>query len=320
MSSDLAEQPVACKGASAGEQQRTFLTAAVQTPCRAFTLIELLVVVAIIALLISILLPALNGARQSARTAVCASNLHQILLSTRYYADDVKGYLPWIPGSPSSGYRNAPYQQFHQIMILWPYMKDYKLFRCPSARGDNSVKSLYGRDMPDNPDPHATNQSQYFVNKNDDMYLATAWANGWWPQFDPYKDANPDTGEFPELYTEYWYNDYSSNVPGKPPIRDAHEEPLPPINGGRIDAIPFAAYAVPIAEFDWGLPAKLERHGGGINLGFLDGHVERRMKKKFYDLDGRAATAADNALDWDPWGSRPFYCWGYTRYGMDYLK
>jgi prepilin-type N-terminal cleavage/methylation domain-containing protein/prepilin-type processing-associated H-X9-DG protein len=52
----------------------------------AFTLIELLVVVAIIALLISILLPSLNSARDSAKRVVCASNLHQVGLGFVYYA------------------------------------------------------------------------------------------------------------------------------------------------------------------------------------------------------------------------------------------
>ena len=63
-----------------------------ETGDRAFTLIELLVVVAIIALLISILLPALDGARRQARSAKCLSNLNSQGKAVVYYADENKGY------------------------------------------------------------------------------------------------------------------------------------------------------------------------------------------------------------------------------------
>lgn len=66
-----------------------------KSPSTGFTLIEVLVVVAIIALLISILLPSLKGARDQANRAVCASNLHQMGLAMRSYAQDYNGYLPY---------------------------------------------------------------------------------------------------------------------------------------------------------------------------------------------------------------------------------
>jgi prepilin-type N-terminal cleavage/methylation domain-containing protein/prepilin-type processing-associated H-X9-DG protein len=59
-----------------------------------FTLVELLVVIGIIALLISILLPALGKARDSANRAACGSNLHQIGLMLLIYAQDNKGSFP----------------------------------------------------------------------------------------------------------------------------------------------------------------------------------------------------------------------------------
>ncbi|HZZ43780.1 MAG TPA: type II secretion system protein [Tepidisphaeraceae bacterium] len=62
---------------------------------RAFTLVELLVVIGIIALLVSILLPALNKARDSATTLACLSNCRQLGNAFIMYSSEHKGWLPY---------------------------------------------------------------------------------------------------------------------------------------------------------------------------------------------------------------------------------
>ncbi len=68
------------------------------TRLRGFSLIEILVVIAIIGLLISMLLPALAGARQAARRAVCMSNMSQLGRAHHSYAQDFRGFVASFNG------------------------------------------------------------------------------------------------------------------------------------------------------------------------------------------------------------------------------
>ena len=60
-----------------------------------FTLIELLVVIAIIAILAAMLMPALQKARDAAKTSHCISNIGTISKTTMFYQDAFEDYFPW---------------------------------------------------------------------------------------------------------------------------------------------------------------------------------------------------------------------------------
>jgi prepilin-type N-terminal cleavage/methylation domain-containing protein len=110
---------------------------------RAFTLIELLVVIAIIALLMAILMPTLNRAREQGRRATCMSNLKNLTLIWVMYADDHDGRLPAGGTNGAVSWVNHDGLQIKkhredQILaiqrgVLWPYTKDLGLYRCPTA-------------------------------------------------------------------------------------------------------------------------------------------------------------------------------------------
>lgn len=96
-----------------------------------FTLIELLVVVSIIALLVSILLPALAKARENGKAAVCKSQLKQLGLAFNFYAEQYNGYCVWQPGD-GGGTRSQPWT-WESNLVYSGFLNDYKILECPSG-------------------------------------------------------------------------------------------------------------------------------------------------------------------------------------------
>ncbi len=126
---------------------------------RGFTLIELLVVIAIIALLMAILIPALNGAREQGKRAACLHNLKGLGLAWIMYADDNEGSLVKGTGGDEAWVKyigNLPNEEPIEVQLnairdglLFEYAKMTKLYRCPvternEMRTYSTVHSMNG--------------------------------------------------------------------------------------------------------------------------------------------------------------------------------
>jgi len=98
-----------------------------------FTLIELLVVIAIIAILAAILFPVFSRAREQARKTACLSNMKQIGTALMMYAQDWDESLPFYRPPCWAGRRAQPGDGLYWPEQLYPYIKNWDVYRCPSA-------------------------------------------------------------------------------------------------------------------------------------------------------------------------------------------
>jgi prepilin-type N-terminal cleavage/methylation domain-containing protein/prepilin-type processing-associated H-X9-DG protein len=166
---------------------------------RGFTLIELLVVIAIIGILAAMVFPVFARARESARKAVCLSNVKNINLAIQMYLADNNDTLPpkehnqdvldYFGTIPGGGGEDPSWCQSHTVNLAnpylrWPvvldeYVKNRDVWRCPSAKLISGANWIVG--LPDWFQWYRTNEGAWgdLTGKKRFGPCFTSWPKGW---------------------------------------------------------------------------------------------------------------------------------------------
>lgn len=138
-----------------------------QSKRRGFTLVELLVVIGIIALLIAILLPALQKAKERANALKCQSNLKQLMMAFLTFASDHKGRLPgnkhdtlvarggrpsqpnpeywdWLAGEFAQSGLQSQWSHAPQDGTIYKYLKNKSVYMCPTSFAQEGTFNIAG--------------------------------------------------------------------------------------------------------------------------------------------------------------------------------
>lgn len=167
-----------------------------QTRRAAFTLVEMLVVVSIIALLMAILTPALNSARESTRYTICNNNLRQISTGMTGFAGEHGGILPlgylWkVANNNWLWSKSSSRQYWLNLGLLYgnDYVVDQDSWRCPDF-GDDTFQTSHIENWPPGPEgnPNENTTAQYSARPGPRTDEFDQWQ---WPSM-----PNPNKGVF----------------------------------------------------------------------------------------------------------------------------
>lgn len=123
---------------------------------KAFALVELLVVIAVIAVLVSMLLPAMRKARQHAQAVKCLAQLQQMGMAVSQYANDFRFVIPQAdnteyPADGGPGTQSRTWPSFYDGTFTNEYLPNRDIFQCVSR--DSNESGIYGMLKPHSSDP-----------------------------------------------------------------------------------------------------------------------------------------------------------------------